>query len=327
MFLESLLILGRKTLKSLRFLGVYEIYGEYSPLIDPRHEEAVIPMFVSFCSSKLREGRCDVISFHRFPESSHLMITLSRELRSRGFLVQYTPNSVPRVVMDLPRDWETFLKSLPAKDRQILGRRLRSLKKHGVEVECMKDPLACAAAFDDFVELHGKSWSRKSVRGYFASSERFEKFHRTVMRDLRPEGRARLYFLKKDGVRIAAVQAFFVHDECCFYLSGFDSDHELANFSPGKILLSLVIKDAIEEGYKRFDFQGGNDEYKMHLGGKQTAFSKTLVMRPNLGTVKVGIIMSIDKMGRILRDDFWEGQVIRLTQHVFHGQRLAKSKM
>jgi len=212
------------------------------------------------------------------------MAALMEELRGLGMNSRYIPVVIPRVLMDLPGSWEEYLASLSSNEREAIRRKTKALQKRGAEFEVVESP--SAEAFDDYVRLHKESWNPRGVTGYFASAD-FTSFTRAVTLALMGTGHARLYFLKKDGVRFAAVHAYFVNGQCCFYLSGLSRDHELANVSPGKVLLARVIRDAIEMGYTLFDFQGGNEGYKLRLGGKLTSFSKFLCWVPGTRSLKI----------------------------------------
>jgi CelD/BcsL family acetyltransferase involved in cellulose biosynthesis len=80
-------------------------------------------------------------------------------------------------------------------------------------------------------------------------------------------GEARLYFLKCEGRRFAAVHTFVMNGVMQAYLGGRDPDHPLSRWSPGLLLMVHVITRAIEEGFREFDFLTGDHPYKHHIGG------------------------------------------------------------
>jgi len=227
-----------------------------------------------------------MVSVFRFPPTSEFMQNFLAEFKAAGLRVRYLPDCVPRVMMELPESWQSYLSIISPNEKQMLLRRYRALTKQGVELEIVQDSSLHDKDFDDFVRLHKASWNVRDRSSYF-SSNKFETFQRSMMSQFRKDKIARLYYFKKDGVRFAAVQAYFMNGICCFYLSGLDRNFELANQSPGKVLLSQVIKDAIEEGYKIFDFQGGLEDYKFRLGGKRTSFGKADIWKPGINSLKV----------------------------------------
>lgn len=271
-------------LDRLRMIGVYETYGEYALLAERKHLRDSTRVMAEYLAGMIKGPACDMVSFFRFDPSDEVMQTLLHQMRSHGLIERFVPRVIPRVMMDLPADHDTWFASLSSNERDLLKRKGKALEKKGavVEVVSAADP----GAFRDYVRLHSATWTTRGVSGYFAS-ERMRRFLEIVTEELMGRGQARLYFLAKDGVRFTAVHAFFVNGQCCFYLSGLDRAHELSNLSPGRVLLARVIRDAIAEGIKVFDFQGGDEEYKHRLGGRRFWFAKAIFLPRDHQGIKV----------------------------------------
>ncbi|HUL44393.1 MAG TPA: GNAT family N-acetyltransferase [Bacteroidota bacterium] len=315
MFLET--INARVThMSRLRFLGTYEIYGEYAPIIHPMRREGVLNAMVDYCAGLVSSGDVDMLSFFRFPSTSTFMGRLLEELRARNLNVSFTRNCVARVMMPLPRTWDEYRSSLTPSERQSLGRRTRALMNSGVELEVVDGTGSTDDAFRDFVKLHTASWLDRGGKGYFGTLRQFEKFQRSITAALAPLNMAQLYFLKKDGRRFAAVQAFSANRHFCFYLSGLDRHDAMISHSPGKVLLSLVIKDAIDRGFEEFDFQGGVESYKFQLGGRPEAFSKALVWKKGPAGFKVYLFSGLQATRRIVREKIWDDGVAATARRI-----------
>jgi CelD/BcsL family acetyltransferase involved in cellulose biosynthesis len=271
-------------LSRLRLIGVYETYGEYEILVGPRFALESERAIARHLAGMLMRGDLDLISFFRFSPESASMDLLVQALRIRELRSRFVPHVITRVTMDLPPTWEGYLSRLSPNERQSLRRKMRFFEGDGMALERVTAP--DPRAFADYVRLHTSSWEERKLRGYFASPD-FRTFLERVTESMMREGRARLYFLSKDGVRFAAVHAFFVNGTCCFYLSGLDRKHPLASRSPGKVLLAMVIRDAIAEGCSIFDFQGGDEDYKFQLGGRGTSFAKAMFWRGGVRSAKV----------------------------------------
>jgi CelD/BcsL family acetyltransferase involved in cellulose biosynthesis len=259
-------------LTRLRMIGVYETYGEYSIIADPRAGREPFRELAAELAGIIKGPGCDMVAFFRYPPDSAPMNALIEELKGRRLLGRTVPNVITRVVMDLPASWASYVASLSANERELIGRKTRAVERHGAAFEVILRP--DPAAFGDYVRLHMASWETRGVAGYFASPL-FREFLERVTARCMATGSSRLYFLAKDGVRFAAVHTFTVNGQCCFYLSGLDRQHALAGLSPGTVLLARAIRDAIESKDTFFDFQGGEEEYKFRLGGRKTYFSKT----------------------------------------------------
>jgi len=261
-------------LNRLRMIGIFETYGEYSVIIDPAAAPGAIGALAAELSRIIKGGECDIVAFFRYSPDSVPMNTLIAELRGSRLLGRTVNHVMPRVVMDLPGNWDTYLASLSPNERELIRRKTRALEKHGAVFETIESP--DPAAFADYVRLHGTAWKSRGVPGYFASPL-FREFLERVTMVCQAAGLSRIYFLSLNGVRFAAVHTFTINGRCCFYLSGLDRQHELANLSPGTVLLARTIRDAIEAGITFFDFQGGDEGYKFRLGGRQTSFAKAQI--------------------------------------------------
>jgi CelD/BcsL family acetyltransferase involved in cellulose biosynthesis len=285
-------------LTRLRLIGVYETYGEYQILVGRLHAHESERAIARHLSGTLINGDVDLISFFRFSPESASMDLLVQSLRIRELRSRFVSHVITRVTMDLPPTWEEYLNLLSANERQSLRRKMRFFESDGVTLEKVTAP--DGSAFADYVRLHTSSWGERNIRGYF-SSPRFRTFLERATGSLMPEGRARIYFLLKDGVRFAAVHAFFVNGTCCFYLSGLDRKHPLSSRSPGKVLLAMVIREAIVEGCTVFDFQGGDEDYKFQLGGRGTSFAKATFWRGGIRSAKVASFLIVQYIATDLR--------------------------
>jgi len=301
----------------MRFLGVYEIYGEYAPLVHPLLTDEVANAMVSECINAIESNACDMFSFFRFSPTSQFMNLLLDTFRSKGLKVHYTKNCVARVTMNLPSTWNEYLNGISPNEKRMIKRRTRTLMNHGAELETVSGEQIGEREFNDFVRLHTSTWIDRGVRGYFGASKQFEEFQKNITSVLQKKNMVRFYFLQKKGVRFAAVQAFFVNDQCCFYLSGLDRHHELTHYSPGKTLLSMVIKDAIDEGYTTFDFQGGNEIYKFQLGGKPTAFSKASVWKKGGKTIAIYFFSALQTGRRISMEKIWRDGIQQTIRKIY----------
>jgi hypothetical protein len=286
----------------LRFLGTADTYGEYQPLVNLKFQKEVAGSALEFCKKILSNGEFDNILLFRFPPESAFMKFFLDELRESDLNVKFIPYCIPRIMMDLPDKWEKYLSQLSSNERDLLKRRHKSLLKYGVKLEISQDSQLTDKDVDDFVRLHRASWSVRGVSDYY-SSKYFEKFHRKMILDFKNANVSKIFYFTKDGERFAAVQIFSINGVCCFYLSGLNRLHSLVQYSPGKVLLSLVIKHAIETGQKVFDFQGGYEEYKYRLGGKKTSFAKAILCKQGIKTYKVNLIQFVISIKQKINDE------------------------
>jgi CelD/BcsL family acetyltransferase involved in cellulose biosynthesis len=175
--------------------------------------------------------------------------------------------------VSLPSVWEEYLTGLKGKDRHELRRKLRRLAK-GASLELEELTAPDAGALDDFFRLHAQSRAEKA---HFMGEGMRRFFHRIVDGFAR-EGLVRLYFLRVNRVRAAAVLCFEGDDELLLYNSGYDPS--FAALSVGVVSKALVLQRAIALGKRVFDFLRGAESYKYDLGARDLKVYRLVIRRP-----------------------------------------------
>lgn len=293
------------SLSRLRFIGIFETYGEYTPLVDENFKEQIVDSMTEFFIDQLTSLECDIISLFRFSPKSEFMLKLMDNMKDVRIKSRYSPECITRITMELPQSWNEYLNSISSNEKHLIQRRMRIFAREKVELEKIEGDKISDKDFDDFVNLHNIVWEEKGIPGYYTSSK-FENFNRELVVKHNRESKSRLYFFKKEALRFAGVHAYFIHDTCCFYLSGMDKHHPMSHQGPGIILLGYVIKDAIDEGYKYFDFQGGDEPYKVRLGGSKTSFAKFEIWRSGSSSYKIFILNSLQSIRRVAVEIIFE---------------------
>ena len=76
---------------------------------------------------------------------------------------------------------------------------------------------------------------------------------------------------------MAASLCFDFNDGYYLYNSGYNTEY--ASLSVGLMLKTMCIKDAIEQGRKRFYFLRGDEHYKYDLGAKDCHLFRLVIQR------------------------------------------------
>lgn len=95
--------------------------------------------------------------------------------------------------------------------------------------------------------------------------ESMATFFREVAEGFLASDRLRLAFLSAQGVDVASVFQFRTDSALLLYNSGYDPSLRTAN--PGLVLIARSIGQAIDEGFREYDFLRGTERYKYDLGG------------------------------------------------------------
>ncbi len=201
------------------------------------------------------------LDLYSISEESPTLAILPDLARANGYAVDVAEEDVaPRI--ELADTWDDYLAGLSKKDRHELRRKLRRLDAQGNwRWYCVSDPGEAGERMDTFVDLMRRSDPAKAE---FLTEER-EAFFRRMVEATASEGMLRLFFMEMDELPVAASLCFDYDGVRMLYNSGHDPEYRY--YSVGLLLHSLCLRDALESGYRYFDFLRGNEPYKYRLGG------------------------------------------------------------
>ena len=168
--------------------------------------------------------------------------------------------------MTLPESWADFIGTLSKKRRQSLHYAMRDFQEWadstpgGWSVERARDEASLNTGFRALSALNAARWNAEGAAGAFAS-DRFLAFHKDYASKLPADGRLELAWLTVGGKPVAAIYCLLANRKIYFYQSGRVMD------VPGKVRLGIVmlivtLQEAIRNGYREFDFLGGEAQYK-----------------------------------------------------------------
>lgn len=164
-------------------------------------------------------------------------------------------------VLTLPSSWDAYLASLTGKHRHELTRKIRRFERDVPDGRVVAVHRAddVAARLDDFLALHRASRVGKAK----FMDERMEAFFRAAIPALAAREGVRLWLLEAAGEPVASFICLEWDETVGLYNSGFAPAR--ASLSPGLVLLSHVIRDAIARRRPRFDFLRGEERYKLEF--------------------------------------------------------------
>lgn len=195
--------------------------------------------------------------------SAERFVHLATEQGQRCSLWQRAPRS-PWV--DIQPTWDDYLASRSAGFRKGLRRKMRRLSALGrVRLETLTGPEGLDRGLADGMLIEAEGWKGQN-RTAISSQPAATSFYTELATIMAERGQLRLHFLTLDGVRIAFDYSIMAN-RCLYSLkAGHSSAH--ARFSPGTLMLSLILRDAHEEGLVGMDLLGEADEFKMQWTGK-----------------------------------------------------------
>lgn len=246
----SLLLLG--SIEISDYLDFIARPGDLAPFID-----ALLPFLRDQMNGLSGWERIDL---YNVLESSPALPVLQQSAQNCGWQYRHEPFR-PAMSISLPDDWEIYLAGIDKKQRHEIRRKMRRAYSGDAQVSFVisHDPLNIDADIDAFLHL----MELDSEKARFLTPPMRENFRQT-MRCAFDENCLLLAFLEINGQKAAAYLSFDYLDQLWVYNSGINFD--FMEFSPGWVLLGELLKWAIENGKKTFDFMRGDEDYKIRFG-------------------------------------------------------------
>ena len=230
--------------------------SDYLDLLVARDREA--DAWSALLASRSPEATWEL---HSVPAASPT-VTLLPELAASAGVTVSAPIEERCPILTLPESWDALLASLSGKHRHEISRKLRRFQREAPDghITWAATPAEIENRLDDFLVLHRRSREGKAK----FMDDRMERFFRRVIAARAATGGARLALLDLPDGPIASFVTLEWDDTVGLYNSGFDP--ERASLSPGVVLLSFVIQDAMARRRPRFDFLRGEERYKFEFG-------------------------------------------------------------
>jgi len=240
---------------SLQFLGDQDVSDYLDALIVPECVDAAFEGFRQFLEHCTGWEKLELVSIPQDSLIFHgIKIIVEREKLS---YTQTQQDVCP--IIELPATWDGYLSAVGKKQRHEIKRKWLRLEEQGkVTFRVVTDIYDDPTALDTFFTLHRQSSVEKNT---FWTPEHLNYFTQ-LSAAASAGGWLRLYFLDFNGVSVAAMYCFNYGEELLIYNSGFNAI-AFVDKSIGSVITAFTIKNAIEQGKKRYDFLRGGEAYKM----------------------------------------------------------------
>lgn len=254
----------------LRFLGGFDVTDYMGPVGRPEERHRAAKDLMAAVAAREDWERAEL---RGLAEDGAWLEALRDGARDAGLDTDVDLDSVAPCLM-LPPAFDEYLAALPSKLRHEVRRKDRRLREAFPDVRLVDATTdTIGADLDRFVDLHRSSPGEK---GRFMVPG-MELFFRRVADALLPDGTLRLAFLEAEGRRLAGAIGF--RDGTAFRLYNSAYDHAAAALAPGMVLVAELIRSAIDEGRRAFDFLKGDLSYKYRFGPRRRRIRSLLVRR------------------------------------------------
>ncbi len=261
---------GRHT---VRIVGCADVTDYMDLIIMPGYEDPVLRTLLNFMLSDVAP-HWDLFDLCNIPETSPTIEVLPRLAREYGLSVESVVQEVCPIVR-LPATYDDYLESLDRKQRHELRRKRRRAEAEGVSWHIVGPEHDLDAEIDSFLELMAMSTTAKSE---FLKESGHRAFFREIAHATFKQGLLNLIFLTVGSRRAATMWQFFYRDRVLLYNSGLNPVG-FSTLSPGIVLLTYGIEDAIRRGMAVYDFLRGDEVYKYRMGAQDTRVYNIVVRR------------------------------------------------
>jgi CelD/BcsL family acetyltransferase involved in cellulose biosynthesis len=235
-------------------------------LIEPEHAAAGAALVLEHLAR--HRGRWDVCDFQELRAESPVTGAMADGLRLQCERSSTCP------VLRLPACWDEFQAALSHKFRTGVRRARNRIRNAGDAVFETAGEAELEEAVAALFRLHEARWQAREEEGVMATPA-LQAFYTAAGRELQRAGMFRLHVLRLDGAIVAALYGFAGHGRFYAYLDGFDPT--LARLSPGTVLISYAIENAIREGLAEFDFLRRGEAFKYLWGARDECNRRVLI--------------------------------------------------
>lgn len=242
------------------FLGSFEI-SDYLDLIAPQDKLAsFIPALFTYLQDK-NFPSWKALDLYNLREDSPSLPFLMEGANQAGYKVKQEVIS-PAPYLQLPGSWGDYLGTLKDRYRHEIEKKIAKADNYFLPVSwyIVKKEDALNDELDAFLKL----MANHPQKELFLTDKMIEQMKISAGEAFR-EGWLQLAFLQVGDIKAAGYLNFDFNDQIWVYNSGIDPLFE--NISPGWVLLSKIIKWAIDHGRVGLDFMRGDETYKYQFGG------------------------------------------------------------
>jgi CelD/BcsL family acetyltransferase involved in cellulose biosynthesis len=269
---------GRGFYHELLFMG--DQFSDYnSVLCRPEHEAAALPLLAQYIKTELNWAELHLDNFKVSEKRRRLLLDPFDKLKfPRRDVSNYTKeDDVDQDIcpyIDLPDDFEAYLATMSANNRQKARRMLRKVEEPGAECRItVSGPETYERDLGALLDLWRDKWrTRKGER----TEPIVERNHKMLLAAA-VEGNLFMPVFWH-GDRIIAVLATLIDREknsLHFVITG--RDETFNDIPPGFVLHAFSIRHAIAEGFKLYDFLRGDEPYKFLFARQQHVIHTTIL--------------------------------------------------
>ena len=244
---------------ALMLLGSIEISDYLDVIARPEDLSAFMEGLLALLESD-QAPAWEVLDWYNLLETSLTLPALQKAAERCGW--DYAQENLQHCpYIPLPGDWETYLAGIDKKQRHEIRRKIRRAENYSGTLHwyIVEDEAILDAEIDDLIQLMAQDAEKERFLTDVMRSQMQAAVHAAFQ-----AGWLQLAFLEVDGKKAAGYLNFDYGNHIWVYNSGLNYD--LAELSPGWVLLAYLLQWAMQHGRSMFDFMRGDEAYKYRFG-------------------------------------------------------------
>jgi len=239
--------------------ALHAIYNPHTPRYDFIVANQDSRLYAAIWGELIAESGCDLILLTQVAQPSRTIQSIEMLAARHGWLAGQWIAPVSPFIR-LGSDYETFFTSLGAGCRFNLTKRYERLRRIGpVNVEVVTHRQQVDEAMLDGLRIEAAAWKGENGTAMISDPAVTEFYTHLAKREA-DLGQLRLTFLRVAEKRIAFSYVLQNRNKLCAVKIGYDPEYH--GYSPGNMLLNLIVKDACARGIEEYDLLGGDDDWK-----------------------------------------------------------------
>lgn len=270
----------RASIYGVKLNAIHAIYNHHTPRYDLIVGGNQDPRIYNAIWAKLLEcGNADAVVLAQIPENTRTIDRMQEIGRQAGWLTGHWSSGAAPFI-SLKDGYETFFEKLKNGAQYNLTKRHARLQRRGsVDLEIVSDPNEVMAALNEGFRIEAAAWKGREGTAIISDPAVAEFYTRLAMREA-DLGRLRLAFLRCGGTRIAFNYLLLSGKKLYGVKIGYDPDYHM--YSPGNMLLNMILRWACDEGVEQYDFLGVDDEWKFEWTSQKLEHRWLFLLRNRL---------------------------------------------
>jgi len=298
LFILQLAIETRGPVRRLTWLGS-DVCDYNAPLIAQHFSDYVCPeRFVRLWRDIVRllravpRFRFDLVDLQKMPE------TVGGQ-RNPFLDIKVRANPSGAYVATLGDNWDSYYAARRSSaTRKKERRQLKHLAEHGdVRFIELRERGDIESTLATLISQKSRAFARMGVEDLFARPG-----YRAFYLDIAGDRGALTHVSRLDvGAVTAAVNLGLTFRDCYYLVLSSYHDGEISRFGPGRAHLHELIRNAIERGYRRFDFTIGDEPYKRDWSDIEVRLCDHLDAVPLRGMMAVAMTTAYRRTKRFIK--------------------------